>query len=128
MVERPQQILSRDKIHGSLAANGGIDLREHGRWNLHQLDAAHVKRGQESADVADHTAAECDDDSLAVSTHARQLVGEGLDRGQALGWLAVHHRNHLRRESRGFERSHEFCSPALAYWRNRHNKDAAGLR
>ncbi len=128
MVESSHQILPGDQIHSRLAANGGIDLRQHRRRNLHQLDPAHIKRGQQPAHIAYDAAAKSDDHRLAIRAQARQFFSHCLDGSQALRRLAVGHRQNLRRKSAGLERSNQLRSPALAHWWNCHHKNAAGLR
>ncbi len=75
MIERSDQVLARHEIHSGLAANRGIHLCEHRGWYLHQLDAAHVERGQQSAHVAHHSAAQRDHNGLAVRAQTRQFFG-----------------------------------------------------
>ncbi len=92
-----------NEIHARLAADRGIHLREHGGRNLHQLDAAHVERCEQSADVADHSAAQRDHHRFAVGAQLCQFFREGLDSRQSLGRFAVRHEQHLRSKSAGLE-------------------------
>ena len=61
LVERADYVLYPLEIDGGFAADRTVDLREEGRRNLHEVDAAHVERGGESCNVAHHPSAEGDD-------------------------------------------------------------------
>src|SRR5579863_4928311 len=65
-----QQILPSPEVDSGFAANGCIHLSEDGGWDLHQIDASHVERGEQTGDVADDAAAERNENSFSVGPEA----------------------------------------------------------
>jgi len=98
-MKRPHQILSRSKIHASLAANRCINLRHHCGGNLYQLHAAHVERRQQAGNVADDSSTESDQNGISVRAQAGKLLGQNLDGCQLLVDLAVGHLDDLGGET-----------------------------
>ena len=54
MIKSSDQILAGNKIHTRFPTDGSIHLGEHGRRNLHELNATHIQRGQQSGDITHH--------------------------------------------------------------------------
>ena len=88
VVEAADEVLAGGEVDAGLAAEGGVDLREDGGGDADVADAAHVDGGEEAGHVADDAAAEGEQDGVAVGTGVGELLGEGLDVGEALVALA----------------------------------------
>ena len=87
-MERADEILAARRVDAGLAADRGVDHREQRRRHLHDWDAAHVRRGDESGQVANDAAAERDDRRVAPEAGFEELVGEARPRLARLVRLA----------------------------------------
>ena len=67
------------QIDADLAADGAVHLRQQRRRHLHERDAAQIGRRDKSRQVADHTAAERDDERFSFQPMHRELVITTLD-------------------------------------------------
>ena len=74
LMKRPDEVLAARVIDPGLAADRGIDLRQQRRRHLYEIDAALVTGRRKSGDVADDTAAECDDAGIAIQPGAHERV------------------------------------------------------
>src|SRR5882757_955665 len=84
MVKASDEILPSDEIHARLSADRRIYLRQESCWKLHIGHAAHVDRREEASDVPDHSAAECEQQAVAVGSCYRQLLRQRLDEAEPL--------------------------------------------
>ena len=71
-MERADEILAVARIDRGLAADRGIDLRQQRRRHLHDVEAAPQDRGREARKIADHAAAERDDEVVALDARIEQ--------------------------------------------------------
>ena len=88
------EVLAGEEVDAGLAAERGIDLREQRGGQADVADAAHVDGGQEAGDVADDAAAKGEQDGVAVGPGKGELLGEGLDRGEAFVRFACGEKRH----------------------------------
>lgn len=94
VVEAADEVLAHLEVGAGLAADGGVDLGEQRGGELHITDAAHVDGGEEAGEVAEDAAAEGEQDGVAIGTGEGQLVGKGLDAGEALVGFAGPEKEH----------------------------------
>ena len=86
LMEGADQVLAVRRIDAGLAADRGIDLRQQRGRHLHEVEAApHARRG-EAGEIADHAAAERDDQIAALDArrddrlaHASRSVAKLLE-------------------------------------------------
>ncbi len=95
-MKRAHEVLAGRRVDARLAPDRRVDHREEARGHLHVGNAAHVGRGNESREVADHAAAERDDGAVATKSGGEQLVAERGPRFTRLGPLAGRNREHDR--------------------------------
>ena len=88
LVEGAEQILALRRIDAGLAADGGIDLRQQRGRHLHEIDAAAQDRGRKAGEIADHAAAERDDEIVALDLRGDQGLADLFEAGIGLGALA----------------------------------------
>jgi len=62
MMEAADEVFAFGKIDAGLSTDGGVDLGEEGCRDLYVANSTHEDSSDESADVADDAAAECDED------------------------------------------------------------------
>ena len=74
LVKRADHVLRARVVHGGLAADGGVDLCEQRRRNLHEVDAALEASRGITRHVADHAAAERDE-ARSRDENARRRAG-----------------------------------------------------
>ena len=75
--ERAHEVLAFREVHGGLAADGRVDLREQRGGYLDERQPAHVRGRDESRQVARRSAAERHDEVVAVGLLGGELVQEG---------------------------------------------------
>ena len=88
VVKAADEVLAGAEVDAGLAADGGVDLGEQRRWELHVVDAAHVDGGEKAGDVPDDAAAERKQEGVAVGACGGELAGESFKRGETLVGLA----------------------------------------
>jgi hypothetical protein len=88
MVERADQILAGGQVSARLAAQRAVHLREQRGGHADVADAAHVDRREEAGKVADHAAAERNQNGVAVGTVLGEFFSKALDRVKPLVLLA----------------------------------------
>ncbi len=88
LVKRSDQVLAARRVDRGLAAHRGIDLSQQGGRNLHEADAALIDGRRETGEVADHAAAEGDDQIAAIELEIQQPVAEIGEAVEALGGFA----------------------------------------
>src|SRR5262249_47708108 len=120
--KRANQVLSGFEVDTGFAADGRVELRLYRRRNLNELHAAHVHRGQHSADITDYAAAEGDDDRLAIRPTLDQFFRQKFKSRKTLVAFAVSHLYQLGGKSRGDKRFKQDFSPSAAHGRNREDK------
>ena len=86
-------VLGLGEVDAGLAAVRRVDLRDERRRHLHVADAALVGGGAEARQIADHAAAERDDEVRARHPCPRQLGPHDLGVGDGLRLLAGHDRD-----------------------------------
>ena len=64
------------RVDAGFPADRGINLGQKRSWNLDKPDATPEDRGGKSGDVADYTAAECNDTVRALDTRRQKPVAE----------------------------------------------------
>ena len=89
LVKRADEVFALRVVHPGFAADGGIDLRQQGGWDLQAGDAALVAGGGEACDVADDAAAESDDEAVAVVTRGDECIEDARPGGQRFVRLAI---------------------------------------
>ena len=81
LVEGADQILALRRVDAGLAADGGIDLRQQRGRHLHEIDAAAQDRGGKAGEIADHAAAERDDEIVALDLGRDQGLADLFQAG-----------------------------------------------
>ena len=89
LVEGTDEVLAARMVHAGLAADRRVDLREQRGRHLHEADAALVAGGGEARHVADHPAAQGDDEIVAREAVGDQRVDDARDGVERLVALAV---------------------------------------
>ena len=89
LMKAADQVFAGRQIDAGFAADGRVHLRQQRGGNLNHRNAAHEDGGQESRDVGENAAAECDDDAGAVAAARHHLLGQRLHFRQALARLAA---------------------------------------
>ena len=90
-MEGADEVLAVARVDAGLAADRGIDLREERGRHLHEAHAAAHDGGGEAREVADHAAAERDDEIAALDPRGEDRVADPLE-------LAIGFRGLARRE------------------------------
>ena len=116
VVEGADEVLAGEEVDAGLAAEGGIDLGEHGGGQANVADSAHVDGGEEARDVADDAAAEGKQDGVAVGPGEGKLLGEGLDCGEALVGLAGGKKKYGELLGFGFWKAEESYTNSAVVW------------
>jgi hypothetical protein len=88
LVEGAEEVLARSRIDRGLAADRAVDLRQEGRRDLHEVDAAQEGRGGEPGDVADHPAAERHQHRAAFDATGENILDEPAEMSEVLGPLS----------------------------------------
>ena len=78
-MKRADQVLSVRGVDTGLPADSAVDLRKQGGRNLNARNAPPDKRGHETGDVADHAAAERNDEVVASDAFGQQPIGGVTD-------------------------------------------------
>ncbi len=115
LVEGADEVLAGPRVHSGLAADRAVNLRDDRGGDLDARDATLVDRGDEAGEVADHSAAEGDDERAAVEAGGDHAVAQVLRGGEPLGVFARRHREKLRSEAGGFERGQHRCPVQTAH-------------
>ena len=76
LMKRAEQVLALRRIDAGLAADGGIHLRQQRGRHLHEIDAAAQDRRRETGEIADHAAAERDDEIVALDLRCDQRLAD----------------------------------------------------
>ena len=82
-MEGADEVLAGEEVDAGLASERGVHLRQQRGGQADVADATHVDGGEEAGDVADDAAAKGEQDGVAVGPGKGELLGEGLDRGEA---------------------------------------------
>jgi hypothetical protein len=88
-VEGADEVLALREVDGGLAPDGGVDLAEQRRRDLQDGDAPVPGGGGEPGEVADHAAAEADDEVLAGERRLGARLPQLAEHAGGLGRLAV---------------------------------------
>ena len=88
LMEGADQILAMRRIDSGLAADGGVDLRQQGRRNLHEARAAPHACGDEAGEIADDAAAKRDDEIASLDFRRQHLVADAAEDGKRLRGFA----------------------------------------
>src|SRR5260370_36600302 len=90
-------IFAWGEIPAGCPADGAVDLRAHGRWNVDQRDAAQVTGGHEAGDVADDASAHRNEKRSAIRARLDQCSAKRCDRPQVIrGLRSVYEMNRAR--------------------------------
>ena len=84
LIKRADHIFSKTVIDRHLAADAGIHLRQKTCRNLHEGHAPHIRRRDETCEVADHAAAQSDNRRLSVQPYLDGLRVSALRLRQRL--------------------------------------------
>jgi hypothetical protein len=103
LVEGADEVLAVPRVDAGLAADGTVDLRQKRRRHLHEAHAAPQYRGREAGEVADHPAAQGDDDVAPLDLRVEQPFDRGHEPTPALRPLARRQRMGLGRDAGGVE-------------------------
>ena len=90
-MECSQQILAGGEIDCSFSADGCVHLSKHGGRNLDHIHPTHVEGGQQTSDISHDAPAKGDENDIAISSQARQFLGQQFNRCQPLVALTVTH-------------------------------------
>ena len=74
-----EQVLAMRRVDAGLAADRGIDLRQQRGRHLHEIDAAADDRCGKAGEIADHAAAERDDEIVALDLRRDQRFADLLE-------------------------------------------------
>ena len=88
LVEGAEQVLTGTGVDRGLAADRAVDLRQEGRRDLHEIDAAQQCRRGEPRNVADHPAAQGHQHRAALDATGEDVIDEAAEMGEVLGALA----------------------------------------
>ena len=91
-MEGADQVLALRRVDSGLAADGGIDLRQERRRDLHEAHAAPQDACREAGKIADHAAAKRNDAIAALDSELEQGLAESCQHREALAGLSG--RNH----------------------------------
>ena len=102
-----------------------FDLRQQRGRHLHEIDAAAQDRGRKAGEIADHAAAERDDEIVALDLRGDQGLADLFEAGIGLGDLAfldhdARGRNAGRSERRFGRLEPVFCDGAIGDDRRTH--------
>jgi hypothetical protein len=106
-VERADEVLALGQVHGGLAANRGVDLRQQRGGRLHHRDAAVVDRGSEARGVADDATTECHDGVATEQPPLREPGAQLVDRRERLRFLPVADQEDVGLGAGGVERGRQ---------------------
>ena len=103
LVKGADQVLSGRRIDPGLAADGTVHLRQQCGRHLNEVDAQKARRGKPDK-IADHTAAERDENDALVHTERQDVVEQLLEHGHALAGLPAgtsmaSHRRQMRAQA-----------------------------
>src|SRR5439155_25765564 len=98
LVETADEVLAFYQVDAGFAADGRVDLREQGGGHLHDRDAAHENRGQETTHVVHDAAAERNDEAGAVGAAAKHFLGRAFHVRQALAFFTAGQEDDLVRD------------------------------
>ena len=88
LVEGADQVLALRRVDAGLAADGAVHLRQQRGRDLHEAHAAAQDGRGEAGEVADHAAAERDDEIAALEAQLEQALAQRLELAEALRRLA----------------------------------------
>ncbi len=91
LMKRADQILALRGVDAGLAADRGVHLRQQRRRHLHEVEAAPHAGGGKAGKIADHAAAERDDQIAALDLRGDQGLADLLERRVVLRALALRH-------------------------------------
>ena len=99
LIKRADEIFAGLQIDADLAADGAVHLRQQRRRHLHKRDAAQIRCRDKPRQIADHAAAERDDEGFAFEPVRREQVVAGLNGFQTFGRFARRNHNQRRRKA-----------------------------
>src|SRR5689334_15507968 len=70
------QVFAGKRVHASFAADGAVDHRQQGRWNLNVGNSALENRRHKSGEIANYAATETDDERFTVESSAEHLFAQ----------------------------------------------------
>ena len=83
LVEGADQVLGARVIDADLAADGAVDLRQKRRGHHDERKSAQERCGDETGQITDHTAPQCNDQGVAIGAPADQFVVKPLGLGSS---------------------------------------------
>ena len=89
LMERADQVLTGFGVDSGLSADGGVDHRQQGGGNVHDIHAAQPGRRREACDVGRRSPAEADDCVPAVDTDPTEYLPDERNNGQILAGFGV---------------------------------------
>src|SRR6266852_5929104 len=112
LMKGAHEVLAGRNIYADFAADGTVHLGEQSRGHLHEGDAAQIRGGHKSGDVAHHAAADGDDEGAAFEPVFGQVVVAALNGLEALGSFAGGKSHHGAEEAGFFETGHRGAGEA----------------
>src|SRR5437762_2152181 len=76
LLKRADEVFSRCGVDAGLTTHRCVDHREESRWYLNVRHAAHERRRDETGEIADHAAAECDHCRVATELGRKHFIGQ----------------------------------------------------
>jgi len=101
LVEGANQVLTFGKVHGDLATNTGIGLRQECRGELHEGKATQIDGGHKASQITDDAAPQGEDNGSAIATALCQAPAQITGNGKVFGRLAIGHNEQLDIPSTG---------------------------
>ena len=103
LIEAADLIFAACEVHGRLAADGGIHLRQKGCRNLNEARPAQIGAGRVPRDIADHAAAQRNHEILARDVRVNQRVIDAFKLRHTLGRFACGQNERMRLCPRQFQ-------------------------
>src|SRR5437660_6300008 len=108
------QVLAGPQIHSGLAADAGVQLSDHGGWNLDYRHAPHEDRSQKAGSIANDASAKGNPQRLAVSAGLDHLLGQLFHGGYVLSRLSIVGFKYVVGELGPAQRGFQLFSPVAA--------------
>src|SRR5690242_13914635 len=108
-MKRTYQVFSSHQIDTGFAADRRIDLRQQGRWHLHQRQSAQVNRGRKTSQIANDAAAQRQYQIVSLKTIFTEEIDSFFQLSKRLVTFAFTHQPGNGLEARGFQRPNDFA-------------------
>ena len=95
-IKRANQIFPLRKINPGLAADRTVHLSDDSCGDLNKTDAAKIRRRDKTGNIANHTAADRDNQRTTIGAGSQQRARNTLDRTEIFPCFRVVHQVHFR--------------------------------